>query len=262
MTRTQWPPERFYWSVIDGVELRRPGPLPLGLLTLAADDIPVDIDTLHAVGATTADGRILVCAAARAALEQLDPQTNSLTPSSVPPDIDADAGELELLVGRFEPRSVRQRRTRHHTSLAATLLICSAFIALGLHRRAATDLRSARDFADARSTLLTESGIPAEDLTRRAEQARAIEASRASAPRDITADLAALLRVWPDTSDATVETISFADGRVLASVSLDSDPGTFLAAFTPPPGWKLQEPRLNSARGLTRMSLELRETKP
>jgi len=259
MTRIRWPAERFYWAVIDGVDLRRPGVLPPGLAAIAADDIPVDIDTLHAIGAATQVGRILVCAAERTALEGLGPDVVSLTPAAAPPSIGADAAELELLVGRFEPRSVRARRTRRHASRAATVLACCVLIAIGLSRRAESDRGVAHAASDARAELLSEAGIPAGELKRRVGEARALEASRASAPRDVTADLASLLRLWPDTSDASVESVSFSDGRVLASVSLDSDPGAFLADFTLPPGWRLQEPRLNSSRGLTRMSLELRE---
>ncbi|HHH27431.1 MAG TPA: hypothetical protein ENK57_03645, partial [Polyangiaceae bacterium] len=135
MTRISLPPEAFYWAIVDGVGLRRPGPLPPGLRTLAADDIPVDIDTLHAVGTMSEQGSIVVCALEREQLEALGPDVVSLTPSAAPPGIEVALSQLELLAGQFEPRSVRRRRTRRHVSLAIVLLLCSVLIATGLTRR-------------------------------------------------------------------------------------------------------------------------------
>lgn len=261
-THQSWPPERFYWSVIDGVGLRRPGPLPPGLLSLAADDIPVDVETLHAVGATTDDGRIIVCAVERGHLATLRQDAVSLTPTTTPPGIDIDAAQLELLVGAFEPRSVRRRRFRTHATLAATVLACMLLLTTGLSRRAAHDRETAAKISESRETLLSDAGINPQEIIRLIERSRALAEVRSSAPRDITPALAALLRNWPDTADASVESMSLGDGRVLASVSLDADPAIFLAAFSPPPGWRLEEPRLNSVRGLTRLSLELRQEDP
>jgi hypothetical protein len=42
------------------------------------------------------------------------------------------------------------------------------------------------------------------------------------------------------------------------SVSVEGDPTPFLKAMKPPPGWGMDEPRLNSADKLTRLTLQLR----
>lgn len=257
-THLAWPPARFYWAVIEGVSLRRPGPLPPGLVALAGDDIPADLDTLHAVGTPGPDNSVIVCAVERTHLDALDPETISLKPSSTPPGI--DEADFELLVGRYEPRPVRNRRLRHHRSLAATVLLCSLLIATGLFRRASHDQQHARHWSQARLELLAQAGIEPAELDRQVQHHRVIldAATRSSAPRDAAPVLAALLQAWPNTSDAFVESVSLSDGRILASVSLASDPGSFLAAFEPPRGWRLEEPRLSTARGLSRIALDLR----
>jgi hypothetical protein len=257
--RVTWPPERFYWAIVEGVALRRPGPLPPGLLTLAADDIPADIDTLHAVGAPDARGRVIICAADRAPLASLPHDSISLTPAAVPDFSDADPAAFELLVGAFEPRSIRTRRLRRHAGLAATVLLCGSLVAAGAIRRAAHDERTARRLTDARATLLAAAGLSADELAERLARQHALESAlaRATAPRDVTPLFADLLRRWPSTADASVESFSLTDSRVLASVSLASDPAAFLAGVSAPPGWRLEEPRLSATRGLTRVSLEL-----
>ena len=64
-TTFAWPPERFYWSVLEAPGVRRPGPLPPGLLPEFQEDLPVPVEEVHAVSVPTGDGRLVVCAAPR-----------------------------------------------------------------------------------------------------------------------------------------------------------------------------------------------------
>lgn len=155
---------------------------------------------------------------------------------------------------------MRRRRLGRHLSLAATVFACSLLVTVGLARRASHDRQLARQWSQAQSELLARADIEPTELDRMIQHRQAIldAASGSSAPGDATPVLAGLLQAWPNTSDAFVESVSLTDGRIVASVSLPSDPGTFLASFEPPPGWRLEEPRLSTARGLSRIALDLR----
>lgn len=254
----QWPPERFYWSSIDAPARWRPGPLPPGLLAEAADDIPVDADLLHAVGALDSQGWIVVCAATVDSLQTLPPEVISLTPSAVPPGIDIDPASLELLTGRCEPMALRRRRERSHLHLAATLLASALLVAMGFARRATNAEHLAASLASSRAALLSEFGLAEAQLEHAVAQRRALAQAHDQSPTDVVPTLAAVLAGWPTPMNTSVESLTVTPDRILASVSLTSDPAPFLQSFALPASWRLDEPRLSTARGLTRIGLQIR----
>lgn len=254
----QWPPDRFYWSIIDAPGRWKPGLLPPGLLAETAGDIPVDPDTLHVIGAPDGAGRIVVCAAPLDAIQQLASDVVSLTPAAAPPGVDIDPAALQFLAGRCEPTILRRCRARAHLRLAGTLLTCVLLIALGLARRANLAELQAAWYATQRASLLADIGLAEDQLGHEIAARQSLVDARDQSPVDVLHVLADMLAAWPISADASVESLTVAPDRILASISLSSDPAAFLGSFDLPAAWRMEEPRLNTARGLTRLGLQIR----
>jgi hypothetical protein len=82
--------------------------------------------------------------------------------------------------------------------------------------------------------------------------------SKAAPPPDASLALAAVLNAWPANVPSKPQSISVGQSGVLISVSVEGEAAVFLKAFSPPPGWTLDEPRLNTADKVTRLALQLR----
>lgn len=142
-THARWSTGRFYWAILDA-PLRRPGPLPPGLMLDLQDHVPLDVTALHAVGVPlgASDGsggfRTLACAVPRESLRELPGSLAALTPVTLPAGIapGANVELLNFLVGEFEPRSDRRRRTLMHAVAMAGTLMLALLVLLGLSRRA------------------------------------------------------------------------------------------------------------------------------
>lgn len=253
----RWPPERFYWSIIESRGHWRAGPLPPGLLAEAADDFPIDLDQLHAVGVTDSQAHLVVCAATLESLANVPPHIVSLTPAAPPPGVDVDPSTLELLVGRFEPLTWRRRRMRAHLHWAATVLGCAFLLAFGMVCRATDAESQAARLSAARGALLDALDLPEDQLAEEAAHRRALAEALDQAPTDAVPILGALLAAWPTSTDASVEALTVAPGQILASVSLTSDPASFLQTLALPASWRMDEPRLHTARGLSRLGLQI-----
>jgi len=283
--KTTWTHDRFYWSVIDLPGWTKSGVLPPALQLELQNDVPVPVEELHAVcipiqaasggGAGTRD-RVLVCAARRDDLAALAPGVLYLSPSSIPECIgglsspgDADAAtseslasRLNVLVGEYEPRPFRHRRLRKHLELAATFLVCAGLVSLGLLRRA----DSYRELTA--GALQTGTAIHARPANVEADVARLTlvrdAVSKAHLPPDAALTLAAILRTWPMQTRCIPQSVTITPNSVAISVTTAEEDSTpFFKALTAPPGWKLEEPRMNSMSGpsgsrQTRIMVELR----
>lgn len=264
-----WPAERFYWAEYEVPAVRRAGELPPGLLTMLAEDAPADAAGLHAVCFPLAGGRLAVCAAERAALDELDPCVRTLSPESIPTFIES-AGigpdEINLLVGAYEPAPIRKRRFARHALAAAALLLCGALVCTGLHRRAAhweTRTRFANDEVARIAAAISPVLGPADLAHEAARLRRSREAlAKAVLPPDASAVLASVLHAWPADVPSRPQSLSVTPSGVSISVALEGDAAAFLTAFAPPEGWRLDEPRLNSSENVTRLSLHLRRSPP
>jgi hypothetical protein len=262
----RWPPERFFWAVVEAPAWRggRSGLLPPGLLVEAADGLPVPIEDLQVVGAACGDGRVVICAARRDEVAAVDAGAVSLTPETLPGCVEADAdpSALDLLVGEFEPLVMRRARLRRHAGLAATIVACATLAAIGLGRRAdhwdgiATSAREARLELAARAA----PGVAPDRLALEVARLRSAAAG-GRPPRDAALTLASLLDAWPRAAAATPQSIVVGDSGVSVSVSVEGEPSAFLGALRPPEGWTLDDPRLNAAGGVTRLTLQMRPVK-
>jgi hypothetical protein len=267
-----WPADRFYWAVLDAPGVRA-GIMPSGLAASLQDELPVDVDTLHAVATPIENARVLVCAVKREDLAALPPEVLSLTPSEFP-DIAAIATDIlsdapaprlpELLTGPFEPKPLRRERALRTSILAASILLTAALISTGLLRR----VSSLHEHADAArsdsATLLrdaTSSGT-LDALTRETTRYQSLAATpHALTPPDAAAALASLLRTWPDGAACEANSVSINPTTMSLAFSLDSDPRTLLSSLKAPAGWTLEEPRLASTANNTRVTLTLKRMK-
>jgi hypothetical protein len=267
-----WPPERFFWSVLDAPGLKRAGPLPPGLLPEFQEDLPIPVEDVHAVAAPVGDGRLIVCAARRSALAQVDPTLARLSPDRLPDAITApcQCSQLNLLVDEFEPPA--QRRTRRLRHLAGALVASTvvALCAAGLHRRAAHWETIASDARRACSRALAQVSPTSTPETISAEVARLRSiggaAARLRRPTNAAPQLAALLNAWPGDAPSNPQSLAVTPAGVTVSVAIDGDAAPFLRSFKPPAAWKLDQPRLSTAGAITRVTLQMRpdspETKP
>ncbi|MCH8151422.1 MAG: hypothetical protein IH830_03500 [Planctomycetes bacterium] len=155
-----WPPERFFWAVLDASVLssartkrwrrssQRLGYLFEGVLPGLA------IEEVHAVyrrlrgpspgaglspGAGTGAGqRFLACGLTRSVLEQeVDPQAVTLTPGSLPSFVEdeIELDRINLLTGSFLAKPVRLLQRRWLLHGAVILIACTSLIIFGLERR-------------------------------------------------------------------------------------------------------------------------------
>lgn len=263
-----WPATSFYWAILEAPGYRRAGPLPPGLVAMLADEIPPPIEDVHAVGTAIGNGRILACAAPRDQLTGIDSAIRILTPSELPPGVELTADtvtRLNLLVGAFEPASIRRERWRRHVARAALVALVATLLTIGLLRRAMhwRAVESQARLAQQQFTAgLFGDGPPPEhalmSLDAELGHLRELARSRPEAPNDASVQLASLLKSWPADTPSNPQSIAVDRSGINVSVSVEGDPAPFLAAFKAPDGWTLDQPRLNSAGLVSRITLRLR----
>jgi len=260
----RWPAERFLWAVVDAPGMRSPGPVAPGLLPQLAEQVHVEPDALAAVAAPLGGGRALVCAVERSSLAAVGTKVLRLTPAELPGCVAAEEGmvrpeALDLLVGEHLPASVRRNGRLRHAAIAGCLTLCGLLAALGLSRRAGAWDAQARDAAQ-RTSLIT--GMIDPDATladlpyladEAVQQSASLNGLASLAP--VAPTLAEMLEAWPAGSSPSSVAI---DGEsILATALVTGDPGEFLAALRPPPGWRLLEPRLGSLGEATQITVSM-----
>lgn len=265
-TIVRWPPERFYWSVLHAPQWRRSGTLPPGLRAELEGDLPVPAESVHAVGVPISEGRLLVCAADAASLGEAPHETLVLTPESVPEFAVGggrlpDPSALNLLVGAHEPRALSRARRSRHSFAMATVLLLAGLITVGLVRRATVWDTAAADASAALGSIQPD--IAPEVLAQEVARLERLRASseRIRPPADAAVTLASLLRTWPASVPSRPQTLAVTESGVSVSVALDGDATAFLKAMTPPAGWTMDEPRLNAADKITRLTLQMRPSR-
>ncbi len=290
-----WPPERFFWAIVEpassspaaAVGWKRDGPIPPGLFADLADQVPVDVDQLHAVAAAEVcgggdGGSIIICAARRDELEAVHAAgvARRLVPSSLPDEViyiasshgeaartPLDPGRLNLLVGAFEPIASRRARARRHARAAAAVLALSVLALVGLLRRASHDERLAARARGESAAILARLGFDGDagpatlrllaELDQRRRLA-GVDVARRQDP-DAAAALARVLNCWPADTAASPRSLSVGpDGASLSVVvPPPGDAAAFIASLRPVEGWRLDEPRLASVGPNTRVTLRL-----
>lgn len=258
----RWPAERFYWAVLEAPGYARSGPLAPGLRASLEDELPVAIDSLHAVGTPLDDQRLVVCAAPWEALQALEPGTLSLTPESLP---DFAAGgtpeSLNLLTGEFEPIPIRRGRARRNLLAMAACLACSALLSFGLLRRAHAWTNAAAQAHIATELVLKNVAVPSPEaltleLRRLGGTPHTIKSDTPAADAALT--LASLLNTWPAQVPSKPQSLAINASGLSVAVTVEGDPSPFLKAFKAPQGFTQDEPQINTAGTVTRVNLRLR----
>ncbi len=258
-----WPAKSFYWAEVEGLGWSKYGPLPFGLLATLADEFPVPIERLHAVGVPIQGGRLLVCACERDTLQQVDPALIELKPETVPPGVasNANCDRLNLLVGDFEPAAIRWARRSRHLHLAVTALVCVTAISIGLMRRATLANTAASQTDKAATALLTDftSDRREQGMTQQLQGMKTIIelTTRAKIAPDAAVGFEALLKAWPAEVPCKPQSVTVSGDGISLGVVVEGDPAPFLKAFSPPATYSLDEPRVTSAGPVTRLSLHL-----
>lgn len=259
-----WPCERFYWAILEGTGWHRAGELPAGLRPLFEDEVPHPGDELHAICIPIDGDRLLVCSARRDELASLDSCVLSLAPESLPSFAEAELelSDLNLLVGQYEPHPLRRARQRWHLASAAAMVLCALLIAFGLDRRADYHREVSRQASDAHAQFLAEVG-PGATVERLRAEVAALERSteigrRVQLPTDASLALAELLQGWPTEIEAEPQSLAVSGQSIAMSILLEDEPGRFLEVLKVPPGWTLDQPRLNSIGTRTRLDLRFR----
>lgn len=259
-----WPTDRFYWAVIESPTWRGRGQLPPGLLPLLGEVCPEPEANLHAVCQPFDEHRLLVCAARRNELGSIDDL--SLTPAQLPAflESDADPRSFELLVGEFEPKSIRRARRRRRVLVLSTVVAASSLISIGLHRRAAYWHDAADEAGQAALTRL-QTAVPgaltADALDRELARQRALHQVVATIPSATAAEaLEDLLRTWPSSANGEPQSLRAEPNQITATIDSAADASSFLRELHAPAGWALDEPTITSAHGGTRINLRYRRT--
>lgn len=255
----RWEASRFYWCVLEAPGWTRAGPMPDGLKGPLAAEVPAPVDALHAVVWPDGAGRLVVCALARTSLLTVG-DAISLCPDRVPEHLGGTPTDFNLLVGEFAPGPVVRARRWSHVLAASCFSIVVLLIALGLHRRALrldAEARSAIELAVAR---LQSTGLDERSLSREVEAMRESAAGRPllTPTADASISLARVLAAWPSHADCTTHGITVDTSGVALSLSVPGDPSPLLASLRPPSGWSIDDPRINSSSGVTRLSLTMR----
>ncbi len=274
------PASEFYWSILTVDQpargTRRVRPSRDYLDSLFEEDLPLDLAEVHAVYAPVPDGRFLACAAPRSMLADLPGGTLALTPESIPTSLGLDTAvacdQLNLLVGKFEPRELKQERSKRWAIALTVCVACVAFLTFGLARRAASAHRSAHD-VDAATVALAQSALPGKPATldtasfltqQELASVRSLHAAEATGARapDAVAPLVDLLTHLPRTTSLRTDVLAVTPQTITLNVATDADPQAFLKGLEPPPGWTLDEPRLTASRGegATTLAIQMRRT--
>lgn len=254
----RWPADHFLWAVVDGPG--KAGPLAPGLWPQVVEQVHVEAESITAVAAPLGDGRTLVCAIERARLGDLPAGTLRLTPASLPACLDGPAPDpagLDLLVGERLPPACRARSRLRHLLAAGGLTGVTLLTALGLSRRAEVWDRAAQD-AQSHAAHLAAAIDPAStlaDLPYLAEEAarQRLAITALGDPKPVAPLLADLIARWP--ADSPPATLVAEHDAVLATTLVSGDPGAFLAALSPPHGFRLGEPRLATLAGGTQITI-------
>ena len=271
----QWPPERFYWAVIDASVLTRRRARPEQLGFLFEPWVPQPLDELHVLYEPLADRRYLACAVVRGELEQeLEADIETLTPSALPPFVEEFVGEevepgrLNLLTGPLTPPAVRRLERRWAQAVFLVFLVWVLSLTVGLERRAravehAAQVTRAQEEDVYRAVLGSATGVLPLPLQLEAElrglrQTRTPQA-RMLEPSDAALVLGELLGRWPaglaeetDSIHITTDAI-----HVQCTLKISAQVQQLASAVGELPGWKLLQPTIRTQQDSVRATIQL-----
>lgn len=265
-TRRTIPAGECFWAVVDAPGVRRPGAASDGIMAIVQDELPVPAESLHAavMPIPTADrpARVAVCAVKRTTMESLPSEIVSCTPESVPNFVGGTVSpeHVELRSGAFEAPARLRRRFQLHVLVAGLSLLACLLVATGLARRSAAWSHEQAELRTSTAALLQAHGTNAtlESLMIEAARARTASAAEARPPlADASVTLASLLRTWPVDVPIAPPSIAVGTSTLTVSLTVEGPPEDLLRRLAPPSGWTLDEPRLATAGGKTRITLPM-----
>jgi len=277
--RLSWPAARFYFTLLDTSRLPKGERITDERLRyLLEPELPEPLEEVHAVFRRIGDSKWIACAVSRRTLEsEIAPAVVSLTPQDLPEVIKAAAAapiaaaDLELLVGEYEPRSVRAWRRRCSYAAGIGLLLVLTIALIGIERRidqataVAAELRARRASKIDAALGAASAASPLPPELRLLAELRALRQTRRQGDtvpptRDATDVLEALLARWPEALPTRTDAIVVSDSAVhVRGTVAESDAAQALAyATTTLNDFKAAFPAVQSAPGGWRFGLEWR----
>ena len=231
-------------------------------------ELPVTIEDVATVFASTQDGRVIACACPFAELQRLAPAADMALPASVPNWLGTNLPATAFDLLRDTTSSERVRRTRRMRA-AALLAVCAAVSALltfGMLRRASgfdhrlVDLQIA--ITSTQDLVLPPAGPNAQPASiRLAAELRAVSSTEMRTVESelipATNTLREVLARWPD--DARLKRLSIGkrDTRIELTLPADADPAPLLADLESVDGWTLAAPIIRPSQIETSISIGL-----
>ncbi len=275
-----FPPDRFYWCVIDTRDLPGRGlfhRLSREQLRFAFEPLlPLPLEDVEVVSKALADGRCLGCAIERSVCEMaLDNGALTFGPTAIPADLHLTSApppeSFNFLRGALEPRPIRRLRRHWSTIVVIAALVALLLINLGLNRRLAVVVAATDDLAalindayqDAVGHLLIPGGQPpAIILTgelRRLRQTRNAAQDPSGSTIDAGSALMQLLSRWPHEVHALTESIVASPPTVTVTCLLPDavEAQRMAAALSTVEGWQARQPQVRTHSGSTRLVLNL-----
>ncbi len=275
----RWPCERFYWSILD-TSLIPDGEKATDerLRFLLEPELPVPLDDVHAVfvPAVGSSKSVVACALSKDILQREVPaEALTLGPGGAPAFMrdtlgeDFDSSTLNLLVGDFEPATVRSWRRRTTLAALAAVVLAFALALIGIERRVATARDEGESFRSRRESLVAAAlgppppgnGLPPE--LRLAAELRALRQTRHQSdaipsPVDATARLIDLLSHWPLGIPTRIESVVVSDTAIhVRGLVSENDAAQRLATATSAlAGMQMSFPSVQAAPDGVRFGLE------
>ena len=275
----RWPCERFYWCILDA------SLLPAGekatderMRFVLEPELPVPLDDVHAVFVPAAGNpaKVVACALPKEVLRRDVPaQALTLGPSDAPAFVrDAfekglDPTKLNLLVGEFEPATVRSWRRRTTCAALAFVALAFALTLVGIERRAASARNDEESLRSRRESLVTSAlgppppGHVLPPELRLAAELRSLRQTRRQsdtvpASIDITDRLIDLLQHWPLDVPTRTESIVVSDTAIhVRGLVSENDAAQRLATATSAlAGLRMSFPSVQAAPDGVRFGLE------
>lgn len=270
---TRWPPDRFYWGVLDISPLERSHRRSAQRLSFLFEPLlPIPLDSVHAVFVRVDNDRVLACAATFELLEEgVDPEVLTLTPTALPAhlvELSVDPSRLNLLIGRYTPRPIRRERQQLVHRAIGAIIVLLVLVSAGLYRRAlhleqahtAIAMRTDAVYTDILGpSAHTRAQPPSLQLTaelRRLQRTRQATALPVVDSFDLARELEQLFSRWPNDTHLVTDLIALSPEALTIRASLPSEETQqALTAIQAWNDWQRVQPEIINQRGRSNLTL-------
>lgn len=277
----EWPPEKFYWAVLDASGLtgvnsklsQRLGYLFENVLPgIAIEDIQTAYQSLP-----DSRGKYVACGLPRSVLAQEVPATVlTLSPREFPAfiaencELSGRPPAMNLLTGAFTPTPIKRFSRRWLIQAAALLSVCAATIVFGLERRAQSARNQLASIAVQQKAILesvlgpapTGSQPPALRIVaelRQLEQTRIAAVGPDVERENCSMILAELMKAWPVQVHLQTESISITPMTVTlrGQVPAMADAQVLADMFAALAEWRVAQPQSEARKDSVDVTLRL-----